>query len=299
MYKLFIYLLFTSLLLGCTQQETAEENKEILVKYNQIKSEYERLNTAYYDLKDEYEILEKKYHDLKENDEEIPDVFNNSQDDSIYLIDESNYFSLFSKREYSEKIKHEEYINKPVFIYNGIQKLALKLDSTDALNVNEQLKENENKALDMYKLNDEYYLKEACFLSYDIEETEDIISITSNLYTHVLDAGRPGILYDTYNFDIKTGTRLNNEYFFQYLNINIDTLCEILNQYFNQRDNTHKPFKTDDLLTDKTDNSRFGITFSLIEDSLIITCSANVPEQYILDNYGKIAIPLSKIINQK
>lgn len=176
MRKIMFCLLFLSLLTSCSQNNLLEEN----IKTNEQTEECLQL-------KEKNEILIDEINKYKE-----------SLDGTIYLIKKGNYYNLFSKRQYADEINDEQYINKPSFVYNGIQKLRINLQSEDAVYVNNQLEINENEALNIYKLNDDNYLKQASFLWYDIEENDMILSVTSNLYTYVMDAGRPGILYDTY-----------------------------------------------------------------------------------------------------
>lgn len=273
-----IILCLLCLLSACSQNNSLEENKEI----NKQIEECQQLNIENERLKDEIN----KYKD--------------ALDSSLYLINKGNTYHLFSKRQYADEIKDEQYINKPSFVYNGIQKLRINLQSEDADYVNHQLEINENEALSIYKLNDDNYLKQASFLWYDIEENDIILSVTSNLYTHVMDAGRPGILYDTYNFDISTGKRLNNKEFFEYLNIDLDILCAMLNQYFSQFEFIDGiiTFSIEDLFIDKNDSS-MGFTYSLIDHDLMIEYSTTAMEQNLMEGMGKLSIPLNELISEK
>lgn len=273
-----IILCLLCLLSACSQNNSLEENKEI----NKQIEECQQLNIENERLKDEIN----KYKD--------------ALDSSLYLINKGNTYHLFSKRQYADEIKDEQYINKPSFVYNGIQKLRINLQSEDADYVNQQLEINENEALSIYKLNDDNYLKQASFLWYDIEENDIILSVTSNLYTHVMDAGRPGILYDTYNFDISTGKRLNNKEFFEYLNIDLDILCAMLNQYFSQFEFIDGiiTFSIEDLFIDKNDSS-MGFTYSLIDHDLMIEYSTTAMEQNLMEGMGKLSIPLNELISEK
>lgn len=274
MRKIMFCLMFLSLLTSCSQNNLLEEN----IKTNEQTEECLQL-------KEKNEILIDEINKYKE-----------SLDGSIYLIKKGNYYNLFSKRQYADEINDEQYINKPSFVYNGIQKLRINLQSEDAVYVNNQLEINENEALNIYKLNDDNYLKQASFLWYDIEENDMILSITSNLYTYVMDAGGPGILYDTYNFEISSGKRLNNKEFFEYLNIDLDVLCAKLNQYFSQFEFIDGiiTFSTEDLFIDKTDGY-MGFTFSLIDNDLIIEYSETAQNQNIMETMGKISFPLDEI----
>lgn len=273
-----IILCLLCLLSACSQNNSLEENKEI----NKQIEECQQLNIENERLKDEIN----KYKD--------------ALDSSLYLINKGNTYHLFSKRQYADEIKDEQYINKPSFVYNGIQKLRINLQSEDADYVNHQLEINENEALSIYKLNDDNYLKQASFLWYDIEENDIILSVTSNLYTHVMDAGRPGILYDTYNFDISTGKRLNNKEFFEYLNIDLNILCAMLNQYFSQFEFIDGiiTFSIEDLFIDKNDSS-MGFTYSLIDHDLMIEYSTTAMEQNLMEGMGKLSIPLNELISEK
>lgn len=272
--KIMFCLLFLSLLTSCSQNNLLEEN----IKTNEQTEECLQL-------KEKNEILIDEINKYKE-----------SLDGTIYLIKKGNHYNLFIKRQYADEINDEQYINKPSFVYNGIQKLRINLQSEDAVYVNNQLEINENEALNIYKLNDDNYLKQASFLWYDIEENDMILSVTSNLYTYVMDAGRPGILYDTYNFEISSGKRLNNKEFFEYLNIDLDVLCAKLNQYFSQFEFIDGiiTFSTEDLFIDKTDGY-MGFTFSLIDNELIIEYSETAQNQNIMETMGKISFPLDEI----
>lgn len=274
MKKIMFCLLFLSLLISCSQNNLLEEN----IKTNEQ-------NEEYLQLKEKNKILLDEINKYKE-----------SLDSSIYLIKKGNYYNLFSKRQYANEINDEQYINKPSFVYNGIQKLRINLQSEDAIYVNNQLEKNENEALNIYHINDDNYLKQAAFLWYDIEEKDMILSITSNLYTYVMDAGRPGILYDVYNFEISSGKRLSNKEFFEYLNIDLDILCAKLNQYFSQFEfiDGAITFSTEDLFIDKTDGYR-GFTFSLIDNDLMIEYSTTALEQNMMEGMGKISFPLDEI----
>lgn len=274
MRKIMFCLFFLSLLTSCSQNNLLEEN----IKTNEQTEECLQL-------KEKNEILIDEINKYKE-----------SLDGTIYLIKKGNHYNLFSKRQYADEINDEQYINKPSFVYNGIQKLRINLQSEDAVYVNNQLEINENEALNIYKLNDDNYLKQASFLWYDIEENDMILSVTSNLYTYVMDAGRPGILYDTYNFEISSGKRLNNKEFFEYLNIDLDVLCAKLNQYFSQFEFIDGiiTFSTEDLFIDKTDGY-MGFTFSLIDNDLIIEYSETAQNQNIMETMGKISFPLDEI----
>lgn len=274
MRKIMFCFLFLSLLTSCSQNNLLEEN----IKTNEQTEECLQL-------KEKNEILIDEINKYKE-----------SLDGTIYLIKKGNYYNLFSKRQYADEINDEQYINKPSFVYNGIQKLRINSQSEDAVYVNNQLEINENEALNIYKLNDDNYLKQASFLWYDIEENDMILSVTSNLYTYVMDAGRPGILYDTYNFEIISGKRLNNKEFFEYLNIDLDVLCAKLNQYFSQFEFIDGiiTFSTEDLFIDKTDGY-MGFTFSLIDNDLIIEYSETAQNQNIMEIMGKISFPLDEI----
>lgn len=274
MKKIMFCLLFLSLLISCSQNNLLEEN----IKTNEQTEEYLQL-------KEKNKILLDEINKYKE-----------CLNSSIYLIKKGNYYNLFSKRQYANEINDEQYINKPSFVYNGIQKLRINLQSEDAIYVNNQLEKNENEALNIYKLNDDNYLKQASFLWYDIEEKDMILSITSNLYTYVMDAGRPGILYDVYNFEISSGKRLNNKEFFEYLNIDLDVLCAKLNQYFSQFEfiDGAITFSTEDLFIDKTDGY-MGFTFSLIDNDLMIEYSTTALEQNMMEGMGKISFPLDEI----
>lgn len=276
MRKIMSCLLFLSLLTSCSQNNLLEEN----IKTNEQTEECLQL-------KEKNEILIDEINEYKE-----------SLDGTIYLIKKGNYYNLFSKRQYADEINDEQYINKPSFVYNGIQKLIINLQSEDAVYVNNQLEINENEAINIYKLNDDNYLKQASFLWYDIEENDMILSVTSNLYTYVMDAGRPGILYDAYNFEISSGKRLNNKEFFEYLNIDLDVLCAKLNQYFSQYEFIDGiiTFSTEDLFIDKTDGY-MGFTFSLIDNDLIIEYSATALNQNMMETMGKISFPLDEIKN--
>lgn len=276
MRKIMSCLLFLSLLTSCSQNNLFEEN----IKTNEQTEECLQL-------KEKNEILIDEINEYKE-----------SLDGTIYLIKKGNYYNLFSKRQYADEINDEQYINKPSFVYNGIQKLIINLQSEDAVYVNNQLEINENEAINIYKLNDDNYLKQASFLWYDIEENDMILSVTSNLYTYVMDAGRPGILYDAYNFEISSGKRLNNKEFFEYLNIDLDVLCAKLNQYFSQYEFIDGiiTFSTEDLFIDKTDGY-MGFTFSLIDNDLIIEYSATALNQNMMETMGKISFPLDEIKN--
>lgn len=274
MKKIIFCLLYLSLLASCSQNNLLEEN----IKTNEQTEEYLQL-------KEKNKILLDEINKYKE-----------SLDSSIYLIKKGNYYNLFSKRQYANEINDEQYINKPSFVYNGIQKLRINLQSEDAIYVNNQLEKNENEALNIYKLNDDNYLKQASFLWYDIEEKDMILSITSNLYTYVMDAGRPGIIYDAYNFEISSGKRLSNKEFFEYLNIDLDILCAKLNQYFSQFEfiDGAITFSTEDLFIDKTDGY-MGFTFSLIDNDLMIEYSTTALEQNMMEGMGKISFPLDEI----
>lgn len=269
-----IILCLLCLLSACSQNDLLEEN----IKTNEQTEECLQLKEKNKLLLDEIN----KYKD--------------SLDGSIYLIKKGNYYNLFSKRQYADEINDEQYINKPLFVYNGIQKLRINLQSEDAIYVNHQLEINENEALSIYKLNDDYYLKQASFLWYEVEENDMILSITSNLYTYVMDAGRPGILYDVYNFEISSGKRLTNKEFFEYLNVDLDSLCAKLNQYFSQFEfiDGTITFSTEDLFINKNDGS-MGFTFSLIDNDLIIEYSTTAQEQNMMEGMGKLSFPLVEI----
>lgn len=248
-------------------------------------------------------IQTEEYLQLKEKNRILIDEINKykeSLDGSIYLIKKGNYYNLFSKRQYADEINDAQYINNPSFVYNGIQKLRINLQSEDAIYVNNQLEINENEALSIYKLNDDNYLKQASFLWYDIEENDMILSITSNLYTYVMDAGRPGILYDSYNFEISSGKRLNNQEFFEYLNIDLDILCAKLNQYFSQFEFIDGiiTLSIEDLFIHKNDSS-MGFTYSLIDHDLMIEYSTTAMEQNLMEGMGKLSIPLNELISEK
>lgn len=268
------------LLSGCSVTDQLDvangQNDQLNIELEQIKTDYELLNEKYNDL-------------LAEKDESFVDT--------LFLIQEGTNYSLFSKRQYADEIKENQYI-VPLYEYNGIQKLQLHFDSEDAQQINEELNKNENDALNVYKLNSENYLQEAAFLWYDIEENESILSVNSNYYIHVLDAGRPGISYESYNFNAQTGKLLSNEEFFQLLNIDIDLLCEQMNQYLNEKhvfesENTifEEPLSSENLLS----GSYEFISFSLLEDNLVISLSINASEQYAIEEKGKFSIPLNEI----
>lgn len=271
------------LLSGCSVDDQVDVTNN---QNNQLNIELEQLKT-------DYELLSEKYNNLLIEKDEL-------LDNSLFLIQEGKNYSLFSKRQYADEIKENQYII-PLYEYNGVQNLQLHFDSDDTQCINEKLNKNENGALDIYKLNSENSLQEAAFLWYDVEENESILSVNSNCYIHVLDAGRPGISYEAYNFNVQTGELLSNEEFFQILNIDINLLCEQMNQYFNKKhmfegENTifKEPLNREDLLS----GSYGFISFSLLEDNLVVSLSVNASQQYAIEETGKFSIPLNEIIKK-
>lgn len=265
------------LLAGCTQQPSINQEKpEQTDECNACLEEVEKLRF-------EKETL------LQQLEKETVDL--------AYPIEKNEYYLWMSKQQYADTLKSEPYVlleNSPIG-YNGIQKLVLNFNTTDSQKVNEILDQNETKALNLYELNEDYFLKTAGFLWYDVEQYENILSITSNYYVHLLDAGRPGIEYRAYNFNIENGNLMSNEDLLNDLNVDVELLCSFLNRYELMIHDQPIVFEIDDLLKEREMEESYSFYFSIIDGHLVMTYNISAEVQNGMENYGKFFIPLDEI----